>query len=397
MSCIARPEFQRPGRPTRVTLDVPGSHTNRLLGLYSLVENPDSNWADANFGTRKGAIFKPVTRELFKFQGTDWSAYRQAYDAKTDLTRKQEQRVYDFARLITEADDAELARRLPEFLDVDEFSRFMAVTVWLSSTDSILMMGQNFVVYLHPTTDRFLFVPWDLDRAFGNFFNPSPEQLSIRNAWAEDNRFLQRVMQVPAVREAYLARLEEFQKTLFQPARFAAMVEEIAARIRPVVAEEDPGKLPAFDRSVAGQMAGPEGPGGGGSPFRMNAKPIKVFVKERHAAVAAQLTGASEGMPLFGGPGGPGRPGGRGGPGAPGPGGMRPFGPGEILGPVVFAAADADRDGRMTAAEFEALSVRWFSEWDKEGTGSLNPEQLAAGLTVLLPMPDFARPPARPF
>ena len=103
---------------------------------------------------------------------------------------KQQQRVYDFARLLTDADDAEFARRLPEFLDVDEFSRFMAVTVWLSSTDSILMMGQNYVMYLHPKTDRFLFVPWDLDRAFGNFFSPSPEQMSVRRAWAEDNRWI---------------------------------------------------------------------------------------------------------------------------------------------------------------------------------------------------------------
>ncbi|MBN8249175.1 MAG: CotH kinase family protein, partial [Verrucomicrobia bacterium] len=201
----------------RLTLNAAGAHTNKFLGLYSLVENPDSNWAESNFGSRKGAIFKPVTRELFKFQGTNWGAYNQAYDPKTDLTPKQQQRVYDFARLITDADDAELARRLPEFLDVDEFSRFMAVTVWLSSTDSILMMGQNFTVYLHPKTDRFLFMPWDLDRAFGNFFSPSPERMSIQKAWAEDNRFLQRVMAVPAVAEAYRARLQEFQGTLFQP------------------------------------------------------------------------------------------------------------------------------------------------------------------------------------
>ncbi|MCW5556643.1 MAG: CotH kinase family protein [Verrucomicrobiae bacterium] len=376
----------------RVTLNAAGAHTNKFLGLYSLVENPDSNWADAHFGSRKGAIFKPVTRELFKFQGTDWDRYNQSYDPKTDLSARQQQRVYDFARLITEADDAELARRLPEFLDVDEFSRFMAVTVWLSSTDSILMMGQNFIVYLHPKTDRFLFVPWDLDRAFGNFFNPSPEHLSIKNAWAEDNRFLQRVMAVPAVAEAYRARLEEFQGTLFRPERFAKQVDEVAARIRPVVAQEDSGKLAAFDRAVAGQLSESGGPGFGGprGPFGMRAKPIKAFVKERHESVASQLAGTSEGEPLGGGPGGFGGPGRRRGGGGP-----PMFGPGMIVGPVAVQAADTDADGRVSAAEFEALAVRWFADWDKSKSGALKPEDVAAGLNAVIPPPDFGRPPPR--
>lgn len=383
----------------QVTLNASGVHTNDFLGLYSIVENPDNNWAEHNFGSKKGAIFKPVTRELFKFQGTDWAKYNQAYDPKTDLTVKQQQRVYDFARLLTDADDAEFARRLPEFLDVDEFSRFMAVTVWLSSMDSILMMGQNYVMYLHPKTDRFLFVPWDLDRAFGNFFSPSPEQMSVRKAWAEDNRFLERVMKVDAVKEAYLARLTEFQGSLFQPERFAKLVDQVAALIRPVVEKEDPAKLAAFDAAVSGKVSEPGGnggPGGGRGPFGMRAKPIKAFVKERHASVADQLAGKSEGEPLGGGPGGPGGPGGRG-PGGPGgrggPGNMmRNFGPGNFVGPVIFKAADADADGKLTEKEFVVLAGRWFVEWDKAKSGKLKQEEIAAGLNAVLPPPNFGPP-----
>lgn len=374
----------------KVTLNAAGSHTNHFLGLYSIVENPDNNWAEKNFGTKKGAIFKPVTRELFMFQGTDWAKYKQAYDAKTDLTPKQQERVYDFARLVTDADDAEFARRLPEFLDIDEFSRFMAVTVWLSSTDSILMMGQNFVVYLHPKTDRFQFIPWDLDRAFGNFFTPNPEQLSIRKAWGEDNRFLERVMKVDAVRDAYLARLKEFQGTLFQPARFAKLVDQLAALIRPVVAEESASKLPPFDKAVAGKVDAPsedDGPGPGRGPFGMRSKPIKVFTTERYQAVADQLAGKSEGQPLGGGPGGPGGP--------RGPGGrdnMRGFGPGGFVGPVIFKAADVDADGKVTEKEFVVLAGTWFTAWDKEKTGKLKQEDVVAGLNAVVPPPNFGPP-----
>ena len=40
------------------------------------------------------------------------------------------------------------------FLDLDNFSRYMAVTTWLSTLDSILGIGQNYYVYLHPKTGK---------------------------------------------------------------------------------------------------------------------------------------------------------------------------------------------------------------------------------------------------
>jgi hypothetical protein len=113
------------------------------------------------------------------------------------------------------------------------------------------MVGQNYVVYLHPETKKFIFVPWDLDRAFGNFFFPNPEELSLLKAWTENNRFLNRVMSVPAVRDAYLTRLQEFQKSLFDPTRLTEKIDKIAALIRPVVAEEGEDRLGRFDRALA--------------------------------------------------------------------------------------------------------------------------------------------------
>jgi hypothetical protein len=286
------------------------------------------------------------------------------------------------------------------------------------------MMGQNYIVYLHPETGKFLFVPWDLDRTFGNFFVPQPEELSVRKAWGDDNRFLSRVMRTPAVREAYLARLAEFQETLFQPERLNQRIDEMAQLIRPAVAEEGAEKLERFDKALVNEETAevpatdqPAGPPG----FSMQwGHPIKVFIKARHQSVADQLTGKSEGRELSGGgfggppggprnaangggpgpggPGGPGTPGGPQGPGRPGgpgggPGGPR-FGIGNFLGPFFVKSADTDEDGHVTPAEFQALSAKWFGEWDADGSGKLNAEQLRNGFTkVLPPPPGFGGPP----
>ncbi len=80
----------------RVYVTVPGQFDKKYFGLYSLVEDVDNNFAEENFGARKGAIFKPVTPNPFASLGDDWKNYNQTYDPKTDLTSEQKQRVIDF-------------------------------------------------------------------------------------------------------------------------------------------------------------------------------------------------------------------------------------------------------------------------------------------------------------
>ncbi len=71
----------------RVYVTAKGGEAKRYLGLYTLVENVDSNFTESRFKVAGGALFKPVTIRPFKFLTKDWADYNQMYDPKTDLTR----------------------------------------------------------------------------------------------------------------------------------------------------------------------------------------------------------------------------------------------------------------------------------------------------------------------
>ena len=92
-------------------------------------------------------------------------------------------------------------------------------------------------------------------------------------------RFLERIFAVEGFKKLYLARLEEFSRTIFNPQRFADQVDAIARVIRPAVQEE--AKLDRFDRAVAGTSR--------------SIVPIKPFVKARSKSIADQLAGRSQG------------------------------------------------------------------------------------------------------
>ena len=74
-------------------------------------------------------------------------------------------------------------------------------------------------------------------------------------------------------------------------------------------------------------------------------------------------------------------------------GGRGGFGPARFVGPGLFTAADANKDGLLIRAELKATFERWFDEWDKEKSGAINQETLVAGLNAALPRPNFGGQP----
>ena len=234
----------------RVYLEVDGQR-ERYLGLYSISENVDENFFEERFGTRKGAILKPSTPDLFTDWGPDWSVYNQPYDPKTDLTDAQKQRIIGLGRLVSSASDADFAAAIGDYVDLDDFARYFAVLAWLANHDSLLQNGQNFYTYLHPDTNRMHFIAWDQDFSFGNTRNNSG--LSIYSPWSGGNRFLSRLYNLEAFRSKYLARMAEFSERLFLPDRFMQQVSEIGPVIRSSVVLEGAEWVDGFDRIATGR------------------------------------------------------------------------------------------------------------------------------------------------
>jgi hypothetical protein len=285
----------------RLCLTVEGQLEDGLLGLYVLVENPDSEWASEQFGIKGVALFKPVTYELFKDLGNDWKAYDGIYDPKTKVKPKQTDRLIAFARLMTHASDAEFAKHVGDFIDLDEFARFLACEVILSNYDGLLSNGQNFLIYLDPRDERFGFIPWDLDQCWGEFpFFGTVEQrerASLWHPWLGENRFLERMLSADPVRERYRKELERVRSTLFLPERLCQRVDELAKIVRPFIAEESTRRLARFERQIANRSAGEPVED---NPTRPRAQgfALKRFFFARAQSVTEQLVGQSDGVIL---------------------------------------------------------------------------------------------------
>ncbi len=285
-----------------LTVTVGDQWDHKPLGLYALVEPVNKDFVAGRFGSPKTPVFKPVTYQLFEHLGDEWDAYAAIYDLKTKATAAQRQRVIDLARLVSFSTDSEFAERIGGFLDLDEFARFLAGEVLLSSYDSFLANGQNFYVYLHPRSNKFGFIPWDLDLAWGAFFllgsTQERERASIWHPWVGQHRFLERVMAVEEFRAIYRRHLEDFCARLFVPERLSARIDEIAAVIRDPISSESDYRLRLFDQSLSLKKA-PRSKGGNRHGPSRPVHQLKRFIENRSRSVREQLDGKSEGIILY--------------------------------------------------------------------------------------------------
>ncbi len=281
-------------------LSVEGQFAQKPLGLYLIVENIDAAFAKNRFGSKAAPVFKPVTYKLFEDIGDDWSAYAAIYDVKTKATEAQQRRVIEFAKLVSHADDAEFARRLGEFLDYEAFARFLGALTLISSYDSLFAMGQNYYAYLDPRSNKFGFIPWDLDHSWGNFpfigTVETRERADIWHPWVGENRFLDRVMRVEEFRKTYREQMRELLATKFTSDRLGRRIDELAAAIRDSVAAESTFRLERFEEAVAERKL-PRWTGDPTDPRRTGHQ-IKRFIAARARSVRDQLDGKSKGFIL---------------------------------------------------------------------------------------------------
>jgi putative membrane-bound dehydrogenase-like protein len=323
-----------------VTLTVPGRFDKQSLGLYTIVEAIDEPYFARHFGSPTGLAMRPFGIRGIDFVGESWDRYQGTYRPQRKATPDEEARVIALARLINSAPDDEFAREIGEYIDVDAFLRYMAANALSANLEGFLALGHNYTLYLDSRTNKFHFLPGDLEFSLANLLLfGSPDELmnlSLTKPYPGENKLPDRLLAIPEHAKRYRALLEQLSTTVFIPERLtedAAAIDKATREIR--------------EKEQAAVAAAPAPPAGGFGPpgaFGPQAPDIKTFIERRTKSIADQLTGTSTGYvprPFsFGPPPGAGAGGGGGG-----------FGRGREAEPIT---AEKFRESVKTPPAFEA-------------------------------------------
>ena len=261
--------FRRAGLPAprtafaQVYLTIPGRLEDQHLGLYTMVEVVEGDFLKRNFGTKKGLLVKPEMMRGLEYLGEDWESYTGRYDPKGTVDPADARRFIEFVRFIQEADQAQFAAHIKDYLDPEAFVRFVALNGILANVDSFIGNGHNYFLYQSPTSHKSTFIPWDVNEAFGMHpvSGPSRDQMqfNIVRPNADPNNLIERFLGDRTLNRMYRTQCASLLTNVFVPSKLAADIDRIAAVTKPVVFAESKRARADFERTVLGTLRPDEG------------------------------------------------------------------------------------------------------------------------------------------
>jgi hypothetical protein len=348
----------------KLSLTVPDKHDNVYVGVYTLIEPVDKPFLQTHFANDKGMLLKPERIQGLPHFGDRWEMYKERYNPKREPTDAQKKRLIEFTKLVNQADDATFRKDIAKYLDIDAFLRFTAANSLIANLDSFFGLGHNYYLYLNPKTNKFAFIPWDVDLSFGGMgFGSQSDQMdwSIAKPYMGSNKLTERVLAMKEHSDALRAHFKALAEGACSPETMRKSIAVLETTIKDAVAKEPAAKGGAF---------------GFGFGFTGTKKQdLRDFVSKRAESVLAQLDGKKEGKTIAGfGFGGPPQP-------------AKGFGPGQGLVKPIMETADANKDGKLSADEFKGSALRLFLQAGGDEKTPVAEGKWADTINRLLPPP----------
>ncbi len=348
-----------------VTLAVPGKFKNELLGVYTMTQHIDKAFLKEHFETDKGLLMKPEGVRDLEYRGDNWESYKKPFAPKRDAKEQEAKRIIAICKLIHRGTDEEFKKSIQDSVDVEGYLRFLAVTAFIANTDNFWTIGHNYQLYLHPKTNKLHFIPWDLDRAFGNFpfMSTAAQQMdmSFTHPYAGYHKLTERILAIPANAERYKTILKELSATCFNSDWLMKETKALQEEIKPLREKEAKAATARKERK------------GGATGFGGPPPELPTFFEKRLASLVAQLDGTSKGFVPLGG-----------------------FGVqqtmGEMMAGPMLQARDTNSDKKLSRDEWIATAERLYEASEKDEGKLLTVKTLTAGIDSLMPKPPANAP-----
>jgi hypothetical protein len=198
--------------------------------------------------------------------------------------------VIAFATLVNNASDEQFEQQIDSYIDVEAFLRYLAANALSANLESFLALGHNYTLYLDPKTNKFQFIPGDLEFSLANLLLfGSPDELmdlSVMKPYPGENKLPDRLLANPKIAAQYQKLLKELASTVFTRERLLSEAAAIDRATNEIRAKEQ--------QAAAARPAQP-GLFGGPGPQGPQPPDLKLFAERRTQSVSAQLEGESLG------------------------------------------------------------------------------------------------------
>ena len=220
-------------------------------GVYLALEAVEDSFQLRNYGTQKGALYKPESMDMgggkggfsvggnganLNYSDDDLDNYSTIWDGEvTSTTESDHKRVVTALKNISEGTDLE------SYMDIDNLLRYMAVHVFSVNDDSLSgTMAHNY--YLYESGGKLNLIPWDYNLCLGGMGSgndaSSVVNSAIDNAFS-GTKFFDTLMENETYHNQYYEYLQQLVEEYINGGGFDAFYERVRSQIDELV-ESDP-------------------------------------------------------------------------------------------------------------------------------------------------------------
>ncbi len=210
-----------------------------LHGLYTLVEQVDSEFLEENFDNPDGDLYKPdgVGSDLLWY-GNDFASY-------SGVELKTNEETSDNAAFINMVDVLNNGGDLESVIDVDGVLRYLAVSTALSNLDSYQgELAHNY--YIYEQDGVFSIIPWDLNESFGTFTMGCRDRMAMISLYIDeptsgtlaDRPLIAKLLENQEYKTAYHGYIQVLIDGVMDPAAMSTTIEDTKNLISDHVAND---------------------------------------------------------------------------------------------------------------------------------------------------------------
>ncbi|HLP11596.1 MAG TPA: CotH kinase family protein [Flavobacteriales bacterium] len=267
---------------------------NVLWGLYTDVEEIDKTFLERWFGEKKGNLFKGDPNGDLKWFGSAPSSYYSKYELKTNESENDWTDIVQLINIINNAPSGIYQDTLESFFDAQTYLYTWATHILFANLDSYPGSGHNYYLYHDSTANKFRFISWDVNEAFGNFNMgmtiPTLENLAVTYIPSPvTNRPLHNNMLANGYEQPLYDAMCDLINLDWSIWQMEYKIDSITNIIRPYVYADSMKFFTNanFEANIDNDIVVPGTPGG------PNIAGIKSFLTNRRAAIAADMAAHS--------------------------------------------------------------------------------------------------------
>ena len=213
---------------------------NEYQGVYGNVERIDESFIKRHFGSKKGPLYKvhmPGPGANFTYEGNDPAQYKKGFEPKNEAAEKSFDELIDLIREIDKDDKPNYEQTLTKHLMVENFLKTTAVMLFAGCFDQLTGWNpHNYYLYRNPKTDRWSYIPWDLDVGFADHaFGNIPVIDGWHAAWpipgGPPKPILESIVSNPILLKKYRETASPILEKYFKPDQLHSKIDKLYALI----------------------------------------------------------------------------------------------------------------------------------------------------------------------